>query len=190
MNLRWDKQNHNYRIKFGCCNCSPECWGICFPGLCGSARLCWGPIFPLTLACVSSQYFKLIINTFYAFLCFVLHLYEQRLLFFVKIASFPLHASELRLDHGEGFYAGSCPASAAAGFVPQRTALWQLNQELLNAGEGSDDENAFCLALEAWLCPRFLPMSTMLSFLGILNVTYRFRNILCSILFDCTGLSS
>lgn len=157
MNLRWDKQNHNYRIKFGCCNCSPECWGICFPGLCGSARLCWGPIFPLTLACVSSQYFKLIINTFYAFLCFVLHLYEQRLLFFVKIASFPLHASELRLDHGEGFYAGSCPASAAAGFVPQRTALWQLNQELLYCWGGVRWWECILLGTGSLALPPFPP---------------------------------
>lgn len=71
-------------------------------------------LFLLTLATVSSRYFKLIINIFYSFYVFVLRLYGQLLLFFVKIASFA-RASEL--DHGEGFFAGNGTGDVEAGFV-------------------------------------------------------------------------
>lgn len=57
------------------------------------------------------------------FYVFVLHLYGQLLLFFVKIASFAC-ASEL--DHDGGFFAGSCPRQAKqkqAFFFPQENSF-------------------------------------------------------------------
>lgn len=54
------------------------------------------------------------------FYVFVLHLYGQLLLFFVKIASF---ACVSELDHGEGFFAGNYTGDAEAGFVPPENSF-------------------------------------------------------------------
>ena len=81
------------------------------------------------------------------FYVFVLHLYGQLLLFFVKIASFAC-ASEL--DHDGGFFAGSCPRHAkqkqAFFFSPKRTALSLLNWKPPYFLGGSEDKNSACLA--------------------------------------------
>lgn len=54
----------------GRCNWRAQCWGSRLRALGCLPCLCWGSIFPLALATVALRYFKLIINTFYAFLCF------------------------------------------------------------------------------------------------------------------------
>lgn len=96
------------------------------------------------------------------FSVFVLHLYGRLLLFFGKIASFAFPASEPRLDHGKGFFAGSCALLNRSRLCSQRAAWWQLDQKPLYGWDGSEEENSFCLTPGAWLGPSFAPLGLIL----------------------------
>lgn len=96
--------------------------------------------FPLAWAAVSSRYFKLIINTFYAFSCFCST--------FVWIALTILWQNcflclNVRLNRGWIAVRVSllvvAPASAETGFVPWSTALQQLHQRLLYCRGGGQE---------------------------------------------------
>lgn len=89
-----------------------------------------------------------------------------------------------------GFLTGRCTHLSKKGFVPWGSALSQLSWRFCIAGRGSGGKSSFHLALGTWLCPSFIPLRSMHSFLGVHNVAYHFRNILCSVLCTCTGLNS
>lgn len=120
------------------------------------------------------------------FYVFVLHLYGQLLLFFVKIASFAC-ASEL--DHGEGFFARNGTGDVEAGFVPREQLRRYWTRSLHIAGD-SQKMRIQCAWHQRLALPQLHPHERHRLFLGVLNVTCRIRNIRGSIFFASAGLSS